>query len=55
VKENWSVLIPFNATEQRYEISIINGANGTHSDDREMEPRQGYWLFMAGEGELTAP
>jgi PKD repeat protein len=55
VKENWSVLIPFNATEQRYEISIINGANGTHSDDREMEPGQGYWLFMAGEGELTAP
>jgi hypothetical protein len=54
VQENWSVLIPFNATEQRYETSIINGGSGSHSDDRGMEPGQGYWVFMTGEGELPA-
>lgn len=54
VQENWSVMIPFNATEQRYEISIINGGSGSHSDDREMDPGKGYWLFMTGEAELPA-
>ncbi len=54
VGENWTVLIPFNAKEQRYETSFLRGASGTHGDEREMEPGLGYWLFMSGEDDLPA-
>jgi len=54
VEEGWSCAIGFDAAEQRYEVSIINGADGDHGDERDLEPMNGYWLFMRSAGQLCA-
>jgi PKD repeat protein len=53
VKNDWSSIIGYDAAVQGYEVSIINGGTGTHSDSREMLPVKGYWLFMVQNGTLA--
>lgn len=54
VQDLWTTLIGFDAESQGYEVSIINGATDSHSEEREMVPGQGYWLYMRGNGALAA-
>ena len=54
VKDKWAILIGFDTETQSYTTSVINGAGGSHADTREMEPREGYWLFMRADGTLAA-
>ncbi|MDD2666912.1 MAG: hypothetical protein PHQ37_08035, partial [Methanocellales archaeon] len=54
VEDVWTTLIGFNASNQTYDVSIINGADGTHAEDRDMSPTQGYWIYLTEEGELAA-
>jgi len=54
VKDKWSIDIPFDAQTQRYATSIVNGATDSHSDERMMEPGQGYWVFMSASGILPS-
>ncbi len=54
VESIWTTLIGFDADAQTYESSIINGADGSHSEDREMNPTQGYWLYVTADGDLAA-
>jgi len=54
VENAWTIVYPFDAIVQRYDTSIINGGSGVHSDDREMKPGEGYWLYMTDAGTLPA-
>jgi hypothetical protein len=54
VDSDWTQMIGFDADSQTYEVSIINGAWGSHSDNREMFPGKGYWLYMTKDMELAA-
>jgi hypothetical protein len=52
--DDWTTLIGYDASKQQHEQSIINGGTGIHSDNREMQPGDGYWLYMVNDGELAA-
>jgi len=54
VQDIWTFLFSFNAAEQKYNTSIINGGTGSHGDSQLMYPGQGYWLFTTDEGILPA-
>ncbi|RPI37643.1 MAG: hypothetical protein EHM53_10290, partial [Methanoregulaceae archaeon] len=54
VKNGWSTIIGYDADNQGYEVSIINGDTGIHTDSREMIPTKGYWLGMMENGTLLA-
>ncbi|QYZ78743.1 hypothetical protein E2N92_04515 [Methanofollis formosanus] len=54
VKENWAILIGYDAESQAYEHSAINGAVGSHTDTLPMIPGKGYWLFLRADGTLAA-
>jgi len=48
----WSIAYGFDAGTQEYEVSMISGATGRHSDQRLMFPGKGYWVNAAAEGTL---
>ena len=54
IDRQWTTLIGFDARTQAFEAAIINGGNGTYTDDRPVYPGQGYWLYMTGPGTLCA-
>jgi hypothetical protein len=56
VENQWATLIAYNAAAQSYEISIINNTpdSDAHSEKRDMAPWKGYWIFMTGDGLLSA-
>ncbi len=54
VRNLWTHLIGFDAENQLYEVSVINGEIGIHSDAQLMMPAKGYWLYMAGDSELSS-
>jgi DMSO/TMAO reductase YedYZ molybdopterin-dependent catalytic subunit len=52
--EHWTTLIGFDAETQEYGVSIIRGASSDrHSDERTMQPMQGYWVYMTGADTLA--
>lgn len=53
IDDVWVEAIGFNAATQEYEVSIINGGSGDHSDQRLMYPAKGYWLYSNGPGTLV--
>lgn len=54
VDGDWTTLFGWNADDQEYDVSIIRGATGRHSEMREMSPFQSYWISMADAGTLAA-
>ncbi|MDD4254338.1 MAG: NosD domain-containing protein [Methanofollis sp.] len=54
VRDAWAILIGLDARDQAYESSIINGGSGAHTDERDLNPGEGYWLFMRTGGTLAA-
>ncbi|WP_220682504.1 NosD domain-containing protein [Methanofollis formosanus] len=54
VKDAWAILIGLDAEEQAYAPSIINSGSGSHSDERDLNPGEGYWVFMRTGGTLAA-
>lgn len=54
VRDAWAILIGLDAGDQAYESSIINGGSGAHTDGRDLNPGEGYWLFMRTGGTLAA-
>jgi PKD repeat protein len=54
VRDDWTQVIGFDAEGQVYEVSLINGATGIHSDNKAMRPTKGYWLYMIQGDELAA-
>lgn len=53
VNDKWCILIDFEENEQQYGTSIVNGGSDIHSDQRTMNPMNGYWLFMNTEGDFV--
>ena len=52
--EHWTTLIGFDAEAQEYGVSIIRGASSDrHSEERTMQPMQGYWVYMTGADTLA--
>ena len=51
---HWATLIGYDAENQEYEVSIIRGDSNSHSDERTMEPMQGYWVYMTEADTLAA-
>jgi len=54
VSNNWANAIGWDAGDQGYELTIINGGTEPYCDTRLMLAGKGYWLFMKEEGELAA-
>lgn len=55
VEAKWAYLLGFDASTQEYEDSIINNTtSGNHSENEDMYPGKGYWLYMIADGELAA-
>lgn len=59
VKENfisidpvWTSTIGFNALDQVYETSLINGGSGRHIDSTLIIPGKGYWIYSTSTGTL---
>ena len=46
IADSWSQVIGYDAGLQRYEVSLINGGSGTHSDSNTLAPGKGYWVFV---------
>jgi len=42
----WTQAIGYDAETQEYAASIIRGGSDSHSDDRDMLPMQGYWVYL---------
>jgi len=55
VEAEWSNLMGLNSSIQDYDIFIINNiTSGPYSEEGEMEPGKGYWLYMISDGKLAA-
>ncbi|MFH0966827.1 MAG: lectin like domain-containing protein, partial [Methanobacteriota archaeon] len=52
IVNDWVYLYGFNPALQRYDDVIIRGGTGQNSDERDLKPGLGYWLFMGKEGLL---
>jgi len=52
--EHWTTLIGYDAENQEYGISIIRGASSSHSEERTMQPTQGYWVYTTEADTLAA-
>jgi uncharacterized repeat protein (TIGR01451 family) len=50
----WSTIIGWDAEEKEFELAIISGASEPFDDDRDLNPKEGYWVFMREEGTLAA-
>ena len=50
VQDTWVYCLGFNREYQKYDEMIIKG----HNDDTKLNPYNGYWLFMSGDGVLAA-
>lgn len=50
----WTTLIGYDSANEKYEVSIINGAEDAHNDLREMQPTKGYWIFLTEAAPLCA-
>lgn len=46
VNDSWKYAYGFDSQYQRYDVSIVNGGGGSHSDARPLAPGRGYWLYM---------
>ena len=49
----WYEAIGYDAINQVYETSIVNGGSGVHSDNLPLCPTKGYWVWSNGNGELA--
>jgi hypothetical protein len=52
--DHWTTLIGFDAEAQEYGVSIIRGDSSSHSDERTMQPTQGYWVYTTEADTLAA-
>ena len=52
VSNDWTIVLGFDNTFQRYDTSIINGGSDEYADSRFMQPGTGYWLYMQNPGDL---
>jgi thermitase len=46
ITDDWSLAMGFDAVLQRYEVSLINGGSGSHSDSNTLSPAKGYWVYV---------
>jgi len=53
VSNVWYEAIGYDAINQAYETSIVNGGSGVHSDNLPLYPTKGYWVWSNGNGELV--
>ena len=49
----WSTILCFDPVTQQYSTTIFNEVVGEQSDQHLMQPMNGYWIFMPGEGDLV--
>ncbi|HWQ68281.1 MAG TPA: hypothetical protein VN372_15610 [Methanospirillum sp.] len=53
VKDAWIYTFGYDAASQRYLQTIINGGSGPYSDQRLLEPGQGYWVYVSQDAVLS--
>jgi PKD repeat protein len=49
----WSTILCFDPETQQYSQTIFNEGAGGPGNQQLMQPMNGYWLYMPGEGDLT--
>jgi len=54
VSEKWTKAIGWDAENQMFDTSIVNGGSGIYSDTRDMNPAEAYWVWMKEEGTIAA-
>ena len=53
LRNAWATAQGYDAGTQEYEVSMIRGATGRHSDQRLMFPGKAYWVYMTEEATLV--
>jgi len=53
ITDVWTEAQGYDAINQVYETSIINGGSGSHSDSRLMYPTKGYWVYVTAMDSYT--
>jgi len=46
IRDNWTYVISYNASSQQYEEPIIKNGTANQSDNQNLVPWQGYWLYV---------
>lgn len=54
ISDKWVFLIPFNSTTRALDVPIIKGWKGRYSDQYELLPGKGYWIYMSSDGTLIS-
>lgn len=54
-KSAWISILPFNATMQRYDPAIINGATGRYADTRDIQPFTSFWIYLDSDNMSIRP
>ena len=49
----WSTILCFDPVTQQYSQTIFNEGAGGSGNQHQMQPMNGYWLYMPSEGDLT--
>ena len=50
---DWTYVIGFDSSLQRYQQPIIRGGSGQSSDQTPLVPGLGYWIYLSSPGQLT--
>lgn len=53
IQSIWKYVVGYDSSLQKYDTPIMNGGQGDQDDDRMLRPFQGYWLYSAGNGEIS--
>ena len=53
LRNAWATAQGYDAETQEYEVSMIRGATGRHSDQRLMFPGKAYWVYLTEEATLV--
>ncbi|WP_292521418.1 fasciclin domain-containing protein [Methanoculleus sp.] len=54
VEDIWVYVVGFDAENQSYRPAFINNQTGEQGEDQQLNPTEGYWLFVREDGRLAA-
>jgi hypothetical protein len=54
VEDVWVYVVGFDAEDQSYRPALVNNQTGDQGEDQNLDPTEGYWLFVRDDGRLAA-
>jgi hypothetical protein len=53
IDNKWEKIIGYHAIQKKYDVLIINGAIGNFSENQEIYPTRGYWIYIVEDTPFT--